>query len=463
MTQVIESVNFTYWAGLHLTTGSFHSVAWRELGQWILGQHAATKAELPLIKLAHFNGTCEAVNLTMLYGIEAEHDAGTIQPEEAVTRLQAAGVTALIYTTPSSRTDAQRWRVLCPFAAPADPATLVNHLGRLAGALGNGVLAGESWTRGRRWYAGNASGGEPVRCLYTDGHPLDTLTGLPVVPPPHGAGGGGARRPLGDPALAAPSLDEAVRALNLIDPNTLSRANWIAVLAAFIGASVAVDPSGGMLAHGHWRMWCTRYDGDLPAEDDKEWRSIRSTSSGWAELQRRAGIIPELAAVTIPPGAPSQEVLAPITGAGLALLARNNTSGAPSALAVVEQLAEWHTPVAYNEFTDEITVTAPLSYAADRTAPRALKDADYTALICAFNANGEKPSLATVTGAVELYAKHRTFNPVTDYLNGLEWDGVARLDGWLATYLRVHSSEWTQLIGPKFLGGVDKFSRAFRR
>jgi len=459
MSWVIEAVNLTFWSHIKQTDGVLYSIQWNELGAWIASNHVQSKHQLPLIKLAAFNGPCEAANLVALYGIEAEHDTGTITPEVAAERLRAAGVRALIYTTPSHSPDAPRWRVLCPFTTPADPANMSDHLGRLADVLGHGVLAPESWTRGRRWYVGAVEGGEPVRHYYVEGAPLDTLTCLAIAPPPHG-GGGGARRPLGDPALAAPSLGEAVRVLNMIEPNECDHPRW-AKVSAFFRQSVHSHDPAGVIAPAFWEEWCARYWKNKAADNATCWRSFdRGTTGGWAALQREAGIVPELAAVTIAPAAPSMAVLAPTTNDGFALLARNNTSGAPSALAVVEQFAEWRTPVAYNEFTDEITITAPLSYAADQTAPRALTDADYTALICAFNANGEKPALATVISAIELYAKHRTFNPVTDYLNGLEWDGVARLDGWLTTYLGAENNEWAQLIGAKFL--ISMVARAMR-
>jgi predicted P-loop ATPase len=41
----------------------------------------------------------------------------------------------------------------------------------------------------------------------------------------------------------------------------------------------------------------------------------------------------------------------------------------------------------------------------------------------------------TVHQAVDQRARERSFHPVRDWLNGLEWDGVDRLSGWLTTYL----------------------------
>lgn len=43
------------------------------------------------------------------------------------------------------------------------------------------------------------------------------------------------------------------------------------------------------------------------------------------------------------------------------------------------------------------------------------------------------------------------FHPVQEYLSGLEWDGVKRLDGWLTTYLGVEANKYTRAVGKLFL------------
>jgi predicted P-loop ATPase len=48
--------------------------------------------------------------------------------------------------------------------------------------------------------------------------------------------------------------------------------------------------------------------------------------------------------------------------------------------------------------------------------------------------------------ATELCLEGR-FNPILDYLDGLEWDGVPRLDQWLATYLGAEDTPLNRAIG----------------
>jgi predicted P-loop ATPase len=45
-------------------------------------------------------------------------------------------------------------------------------------------------------------------------------------------------------------------------------------------------------------------------------------------------------------------------------------------------------------------------------------------------------------------AAHRNaFHPVLDYLGGLSWDGVKRIDKWLTTYGKVEENEYTRAVG----------------
>ncbi len=53
--------------------------------------------------------------------------------------------------------------------------------------------------------------------------------------------------------------------------------------------------------------------------------------------------------------------------------------------------------------------------------------------------------------AVDLRAQECAFHPVRTYLEGLKWDRVARLDGWLSTYLGAKESDYVRGIGRLFL------------
>lgn len=98
----------------------------------------------------------------------------------------------------------------------------------------------------------------------------------------------GVRSPLGDPDMAAPSLDWLRFAISLLNPNDLDRNEWLATSAAFKQAgSTLADPES--LFH-MWQEWCARYtgaDGNDLGENQKLWHSIRETEVGWAHFERR--------------------------------------------------------------------------------------------------------------------------------------------------------------------------------
>jgi predicted P-loop ATPase len=60
----------------------------------------------------------------------------------------------------------------------------------------------------------------------------------------------------------------------------------------------------------------------------------------------------------------------------------------------------------------------------------------------------------TATQAIELVARERSYHPVIDNLDSLEWDGKCRLDGWLTKYLGAIETPYTQSIGRSALIGA---------
>lgn len=61
-----------------------------------------------------------------------------------------------------------------------------------------------------------------------------------------------------------------------------------------------------------------------------------------------------------------------------------------------------------------------------------------------------------VRDAVELVASERSFHPVRDYLNGLEWDGTARIDGVPASVLNVDDDLSRRLVRAWFVSAVAR-------
>lgn len=103
---------------------------------------------------------------------------------------------------------------------------------------------------------------------------------------------GGKRSELGDSKLAAPNLNLLVYALNTIDPNTLTRDEWMATSAAFKQSGWSLTDENTL--HNLWLQWCEKYHGDNKSEDLKMWTSFKDTQVGWSRFCR---LVPEVLAM----------------------------------------------------------------------------------------------------------------------------------------------------------------------
>jgi predicted P-loop ATPase len=60
----------------------------------------------------------------------------------------------------------------------------------------------------------------------------------------------------------------------------------------------------------------------------------------------------------------------------------------------------------------------------------------------------------TATQAVEIVARERSYHPVIDYLDSVEWDGVLRLDQWLTKFIGAVETPYTHSVGRSALIGA---------
>jgi hypothetical protein len=60
----------------------------------------------------------------------------------------------------------------------------------------------------------------------------------------------------------------------------------------------------------------------------------------------------------------------------------------------------------------------------------------------------------TAAQAVEIVARERSFHPILDYLDSLDWDGKLRLDTWLTDYIGADESPYIHSIGRSALIGA---------
>lgn len=71
-----------------------------------------------------------------------------------------------------------------------------------------------------------------------------------------------------------------------------------------------------------------------------------------------------------------------------------------------------------------------------------------------------KLSVGTARQALVAAARHRPYNPLVTWLQGLEWDGKHRISNWLTYYLGVPETPYTGLVSSRFL--LSAVSRALK-
>lgn len=266
---------FTWFDSKAAPNGTRGGMPWPDLCDWIAtdAPTAPTKDDLPLIKLGTFDRDYRSnETLRSIDGVEGDYDGEMVQPADAADMLRTAGVEALIYTSPSHRPHAPRWRVLAPLSRTADAAARHDLLARINGVLG-GILAIESFTASQPYYVGAAQGGEPVQCWRIEGRCIDTIDGIAPVAPVQ-ANGNGTRKPIG--TLRAPSPEKLAQAMASIEPDDLDYPEWCRITAAYRGA-------GG--TRELWDAWCAQHPENEQRSNDKLWRSLDSgTSAGWPAI-----------------------------------------------------------------------------------------------------------------------------------------------------------------------------------
>ncbi|APR03798.1 phage/plasmid primase, P4 family [Thauera chlorobenzoica] len=184
---------------------------WPEFCAWVENlPPQPVKDQAPLIKFARFGSDRTTKgslrhddNVIEVTGIEGDYDDEVIPPDEAIARLERAGIRALVVTTHSHTPEKPRWRVFAPLSAAVAPAERMRLTGRLNGAL-YGCLARESFTLSQSFFVGGKPGGE-YRVLTTFDDPedgefvdlIDTLDALAKFPAdtPAGKGGKGSAGP----------------------------------------------------------------------------------------------------------------------------------------------------------------------------------------------------------------------------------------------------------------------------
>jgi predicted P-loop ATPase len=117
----------------------------------------------------------------------------------------------------------------------------------------------------------------------------------------------------------------------------------------------------------------------------------------------------------------------------------------------------------FNEMSNTAMLMKPMFSGVntpDDFKPRPVSDADIAEVQQYMQWQGlRRVGKDTVHQAIDVRARQCGFHPVKDYLNGLAWDGVPRLETWLSIYLGAEQNEYTKGVGKMFL--ISMVARIF--
>ncbi|MEY8838918.1 VapE domain-containing protein, partial [Cribrihabitans sp. XS_ASV171] len=122
---------------------------------------------------------------------------------------------------------------------------------------------------------------------------------------------------------------------------------------------------------------------------------------------------------------------------------------------------DWRGVLAYNEFTSRRVLLRAIPGQSGGAYPRPLEDDDYSLAQAWFNHNGfPRANAEIVQAAVRKVCRDRSFDPLKDYLDGLEWDGTPRLASWLTTYCGAEATAYTSEAGKRWC--ISAVARGFK-
>jgi hypothetical protein len=421
-----------------------------------------SKHVMPLIKLAAFGSARShrgflrnEDNMLALSGVEGDYDAEQVSPEDAIAALGMAGVAALVYTTPSHTPERPRWRVLAPLAAEAEPAARRGLLGRINGVL-DGVLAAESFVPAQTYFWGRVEGA-PYAAYEARGACVDGLAGLDasaVVP---------SVRPPPAPVDAAPlagALAEGGRNRGLFSLGSALRRRSVSpegILAALLAENAArcVPP----LPEAEVRTIARSASQYTPAIDYAPAAPVEPAEPPpevVAELHRIAEVVERgerfMTGVLVPQVVLDSPEMR-LTSFDGVLEHRNGAY--PSSIYNCTQIAR---ATLNGRLWLDLSTKLPMNHRHPLTDVDAIR---LTRMVGGIS-GGQNFRDATMFKAMVALAHDNPYDPWTEWLGRLRWDGVERLNSMAEDFfgVRVGEDQLERLIFRKLM--VAAVARQFR-
>ncbi len=133
-----------------------------------------------------------------------------------------------------------------------------------------------------------------------------------------------------------------------------------------------------------------------------------------------------------------------------------------NAIHALRSAGEWEEVLWHDDFATRTVARRPLPWAplASQATDQNWSDRDDYLVTEWLQRHGIMVPASVAGQAVETVASDRPFHPVREYLDGLTWDGISRLDTWLIHYLDAADTPYTRAIGPRWL--ISAVARIYR-
>ena len=252
------------------------------LASMVRSAHAPAKEKLPWLKMACFGSKATAAgslrhdkNVTSVVGVELDYDGKELSFDWACQRVKELGLEALVYTSPSHRPSAPKWRVLLPTSHPLPPGDRVALVDQVDESFGK-IFSPESRTLSQSYYYGYVDGNQGNhRVAVFEGSPVDVAGEDPFA------------------AVAEYQVTSAADAENRLRSMAYQSGEDTGVHNTQLSVSASLLNSGVEVDEVVERVISATRDavGDRDWDWEREERLVRQMCEDWQKKQRGSNVV----------------------------------------------------------------------------------------------------------------------------------------------------------------------------